>query len=210
MCLAEFAATFVASYRPKDADTATDTDVLPPTDVQTSKPTQITLTNGYGKMNHRKNQAIIRFHSYNKDTNSSNWFRAKLMLYLPWYNESTYLLGGYATYEEHYNHVRRIIEHNESKYTQANVDSMEVDENDLSEHVWNQLAPNTESSRAQSLAEGVEPLTEMSEQDLADNANLFTASTSGSLHVRFEGAANKQEIPPDEYKSLVWPQKPQS
>ena len=33
MCLAEFAATFVANYQPKDADTATDNDVLPPTDV---------------------------------------------------------------------------------------------------------------------------------------------------------------------------------
>ena len=122
---------------------------------------------------------------------------------MPWYNDSTDLLGGYATYEEHYSHVRRIIEHNESKYTQANVDSVEINENDPPEHVWNQLAPNTESNRAQSLAEGVEPLTEVSEQDITDNANLLTASTPSSLHVRFESATNKQEIPPDEYRSLL-------
>ena len=86
MCPAEFAATFVTNYRPKNADTA-DNDVLPPTDVD-SKPSQITLTNGYGKMNRRRNQAVIRYTSFNKDSDSSNWFRAKLMLYFPWYSES--------------------------------------------------------------------------------------------------------------------------
>ena len=62
------------------------------------------------------------------------------MLYMPWYNESTDLLGGYATYEEHYNHVRRIIDANVSKYTQADVDSMEVVENDPPEHSY--VEPN--------------------------------------------------------------------
>ena len=70
MCLAEFAATFVTNYRQKNADTA-DNDVLPPTDVD-SKPSQITLTDGYGKMNRRRNQAVIRFRSFNKDSDSSN------------------------------------------------------------------------------------------------------------------------------------------
>lgn len=82
MCLAEFAATFVHNYQPKDADSNTDNDVLPPMDFE-KKPSQITLTDGFGKMNRRKKQAVIRFRSYNKDTDSGNWFRAKLMLYFP-------------------------------------------------------------------------------------------------------------------------------
>ena len=46
-------------------------------------------------------------------------------------------------------------------------------------------------------------MTETTEEDLVNNANLLTSSTHGSLHVRFEGAANKQEIPADEYRELL-------
>ncbi len=65
MCLAEFAATYVTKYLPSDANIASN-DVLPPTEADT-EPTQITLTNGYGKMNKRKTQAVVRFRSYNKE-----------------------------------------------------------------------------------------------------------------------------------------------
>ena len=44
-------------------------------------------------------EAIIRFHRYNKDAEPTNWYRAKLMLYFPWYDEDRDLLGQYATYE---------------------------------------------------------------------------------------------------------------
>ena len=68
-------------------------------------------------MNKHKREAIIRFRRYNKDGEPSNWYRAKLMLYFPWYNEDTDLLGGYATYEEHYRHVHATVVANESKYS---------------------------------------------------------------------------------------------
>ena len=134
MCLAEFAATFVTKYQHKGADTDTSNDVLPPAEPD-STPSQVTLTHGYGKMNRCRREAVIRFRSYNKDTDSSNYYRAKLMLYLPWYNESIDLLGAYSSYEEHYNHVKRIILDNEAKYTQTDVDSMQVDEDNYPEHM---------------------------------------------------------------------------
>ena len=56
----------------------------------------------------KKKKAVIRFHKYNKDAEPSNWYRAKLMLYYPWYNEQRDLLGGYTTYAEHYQHVQSI------------------------------------------------------------------------------------------------------
>lgn len=74
----------------------------------------------------------------------------------------------------------------------ANIEDVQID--NPPEHVWNQIAPNTESREAQSLAAGIEPLTEVSEQDLADNANLFTSSTHTSLLVRFESAAKKHQM----------------
>ncbi len=147
MCLAEFAATYVTKYQPRDADN----DVLPPNETDTES-TQITLTNGYGKMNKCRKPAVIRFRTYNKDYDSTNWFRAKLMLYYPWLNETTNLLGGYSTYEEHYNHVKPIIVAYEQKYTLADIEGLEVDENNIPEHAWNQIAPNTESTQAQSRA----------------------------------------------------------
>ena len=92
-------------------------------------------------MNRRKREAVIRFRKYNKDSEPSNWYRAKLMLYFPWYNEDTDLLGGYSTYEEHYRQVHSVILSNESKYTTSDVENIQIDKNSQPEHAWNQLAP---------------------------------------------------------------------
>ena len=66
--------------------------VLPPTESETMSKT-IIITDGFGKMSRRKRETVIRFHKYNKDAEPSNWYRAKLKLYYPWYNEDTDLLG---------------------------------------------------------------------------------------------------------------------
>ena len=63
-------------------------------------------------MNKRKQEAVIRFYRYNKETEPSNWYRAKLMLYYPWYDEQRDLLGSYSTYEEHYRHVHDVVQIN--------------------------------------------------------------------------------------------------
>ena len=202
MCLAEFAATYVTNYQHEDHEC----DALPASDNETIS-TQIKLTDGFGKMNKRKREAVIRFRRYNKDAEPSNWYRAKLMLYHPWYDEQADLLGdllgGYSTYEEHYRHVHSTVVANESKYSQADIEDVDIDENGPPEHLWSQIAPSTEESRSQSLAEGSESLTEMSQEDLQDNANLLISTSTPSLHVRFESAANSQEIPPDEYRQLL-------
>lgn len=116
MCLAEFAVKYVVKYEHDDEAC----DALPACESDTSS-TQITLTDNFGKMNKRRVDAVIRFRKYNKDTEPTNWYRAKLMLYYPWYDEQRDLLGGYETYEEHYGHVYDDVHTNESKYTKANV-----------------------------------------------------------------------------------------
>ena len=191
MCLAEFAATYVVKYERNKCDALP----APESDVTS---TQITLTDRFGKMNKRKQQAVIRFRKYNKETDPSNWYRAKLMLYSPWFDEQADLLGQYATYEEHYRHVKTIVQTNESKYTKADIDGIEFDEDGLPEHLWNSIAPSTEESRMQSMAEGSEQLTEVSQQD---NQNILTLGPN--LHVRFESAANQLEIPPQQYREYV-------
>ena len=203
MCLAEFAATFVTNYKHTD-DIASDTcnDVLPCTSTVDQKPAQITLTDGFGKMTMRPRPAVIRFHRYNMEAERSNWFRAKLMLYFPWFDEATDLLGGYATFEEHYFHVQAVVLANERKYTQEHVNEIQLSDSGPPQHAWDQLAPGTEANQALDRAEGTQSLTEVSDQDLVDNANLFTSSTTSTIHTRYESAANSQEIPPDEYRKL--------
>ena len=53
----------------------------------------------------------------------------------------------------------------------------------------------------QSIAEGREQLTEVSQQDLQDNMNILTSGPN--LHVRYESAANQLEIPPDQYREFM-------
>ncbi len=66
------------------------------------------LVSGFGHMRERRTPAIIRFRKYNKDADASNWYRAKIMLYYPWYSEKIDLLGGFPTYAEHVEHVETI------------------------------------------------------------------------------------------------------
>ena len=197
MCLAEFAATFVTNYRSDDSEC----DALPPVEIEIMSKT-IKLTDGFGKMNRRKREAVIRFHKYNKDAEPSNWYRAKLMLYYPWYNEQIDLLGGYVTYEEHYRHVQAIVHTNELKYCNSEVDNVNIDENGPPELLWSQIAPNTEEARARALAEGSQVLTDVSQEDLRDNAALMTNTTT-SLHARFQSASNTDVIAADEYRRLL-------
>ena len=194
MCLAEFAATYVTNYKSDDM-----CDVLPDIESDTTS-TQITLTDGFGKMSKRKQQAVIRFRKYNKDTDSSNWYRAKLMLYYPWFDEQADLLGGYPSYEAHYRHVCDTVLTNESRYTKEAIDELDVDEQGPPEHLWNNIAPSTEEHRLHSIAEGSEQLTEVSQQDLQDNQSILSQS---SLHVRFEGSANRPEMKPEQYRQYM-------
>ena len=63
-----------------------DNDALPDSGSQTIAK-KIKLTDGYGQMHEQRKQAVIRFQKYNKDADASNWYRVRLMLYYPWYNE---------------------------------------------------------------------------------------------------------------------------
>ena len=167
MCLA---ATYAVKYRPDDSMF----DAIPALESDTTS-TQITLSHKFGKMNKRKQQAVIRFRKYNRETDPSNWYRAKLLLYYPWFDEQTDLLGGYPTYEAHYRHVCDTVHANESKYTKEDIDSIDVDENGPPEHLWDNIAPSTEESRMHSITESSKPLTEVSQQDLQDNEHILAS-----------------------------------
>ena len=69
--------------------------------------------------------------------------------------------------------------------------------------MWADIAPNSEEDRSCALEEGEEQLTEVAPEDLQDHSNVFDSSASQGLQTRFESAANKEEIPADEYRRLL-------
>ena len=171
---------------------------------------EIKLLDGYGKMMKRKIEAVISFHNYSKDSNPSNYYRSRLMLYLPWYREEMDLLNGYDSYEAHHNSVINIINDNERKYTTTEVNDVRYDEQNLPQHAWDKLAPSTEHNRGLDSNEGQELERDLEQEDIDDNTALFNNPTGEStrtgpaeLAYRFEGAANKEIISPDEYRFLM-------
>ena len=66
------------------------------------------------------------------------------------------------------------------------------------------MAPNTKSERGQQLQQGHQLLTDVTDEDFADNAQLFTQlNVRASMLALFEAAANVQEISPHRYRNLV-------
>ena len=204
MCLAEF----VANYRVKYESNDDNDDVLPCEDVDISSLKTIKLTDNFGTMYKRNREAVIRFHRYSKDSDPKNWYRAKLMLYYPWYNESTDLLGGFESYEEHYINMHSQIIENERKYSEADIEHINIDDSSPPQHMWDDLAPSTEHNRGRDNEEGTEELSTLEQEDLNDNAAMLNEpgnSRSGPAELanRFESAVNKAVIPADEYRSLM-------
>ena len=96
------------------------------------------------------------------------------MLYLPWRDKHSDLLGGYMDFQSHYENKKDILE-NERKYSQ---NATEIDEaiDDLTEHgppqyAWCQVAPGA-AEQAQAQAE-FEEMRTIEQEDLDANASLF-------------------------------------
>ena len=105
-----------------------------------------------------RREAVIRFARFNKEADRSNWFRAKLILYFPWYDEDEDLLGGCETYEEHYSHVHSVVTANERKYSLTDVESLDYDDEQDPQHALDELAPNNEESQMHYRQEGTKDL----------------------------------------------------
>ena len=129
------------------------------------------------------------------------------MLYVPWRNESSDLLGGYMNFRIHYEDKIDDILENERKYTQ---NATEIDEaiDDLTEHgqpqhAWDQVAPGAAEQQAQAEAEGSEELRTIEQEDLDANATIFQQQQTTPFIERFNVEASRELIPPDQYRELM-------
>ncbi|XP_033759145.1 uncharacterized protein LOC117341405 [Pecten maximus] len=115
------------------------------------------LKNGI-KIRRRKNKRVIRYVGYSKKTNSEQYYRERILLFLPWRNESTDIINGYTTFEQHYRSKSNIIKAVQKKYEhfveeleQARLQAeCELDD-------FDEVAPNTEHTEAEDADIGPQP-----------------------------------------------------
>ena len=198
LCLAELAANYTTRSGQELTEDET-TDELPTAeDEKSDRCESIKLQGDLGRMYERKREAIIRFHRFNQEKEPSKVYRSKIMLYVPWRDESSDLLGGYMDFRSHYEDKIDDILENEQKYTQ---NATEIDEaiNDLTEHgppqhAWDQVAPGVAEQQAQAEAEGAEEMRRIEQEDLDANAALFQQQSAPLLQ-RFALETNRELIP---------------
>ena len=125
------------------------------------------------------------------------------MLYLPWRDESTDLLGGYMDFRSHYEDKSDDILANEQKYS-VNATLIGEAMDDLHERgppqlAWDQVAPGAAEQDARDRAEGAKEERTIEQEDLDANARLFQQQqqTSVPLLQRFtaEGAPQSRRLP---------------
>ena len=104
----------------------------------------------------RKRMKVIRSVRYNKEKDSENFYRERLMLYVPWRNEMKDLLAQCHTYQERYMNVKEIVQQNSVPYENNSTHIEEVMEDLLYDELkkCTSVAPNTEHIEEQDYACG--------------------------------------------------------
>ncbi|XP_078328660.1 uncharacterized protein LOC144623788 [Crassostrea virginica] len=115
----------------------------------------LTLKNGI-KIRRRKTPRVIRYVRFNKQTDAENHYREKLMLFLPWRDESVDLLSNADTFEKSFNLRKSILMHKikEYEYNAEQLDAaLQMATEDFSD-AFDELAPNVQQGEAEDENEG--------------------------------------------------------
>ena len=106
------------------------------------------------KFKHRKNPRIIRYVRYDVKKDPENYYRERLMLFMPWRNEAKDLLGSYETYEAHYAVLKDNLESKRSQY-EHHIEELELARQMAEEDdAYDEIAPNTEHENREAEEEG--------------------------------------------------------
>ena len=110
------------------------------------------LTNGI-VFKYRKTSRVIRSVRYSKTMDPEQYYRERLMLYLPWRNEETDLLAGYSCYQQHYNAQESVILSNGSPYERLHPEAEEA-LNQACDELPDDIAPTAQQNEAEDCQEG--------------------------------------------------------
>ncbi|KAK3087854.1 hypothetical protein FSP39_011503 [Pinctada imbricata] len=160
-CLADYASQLEVKY-PEDQkkndhqDEVNDDDTDPDHDNLefSDDDTLVTLKNGI-VIRRRVHELILRYVRYNLKTDPENYYREKLLLFMPWRDESVDLLNKHKSYEEHYKQVHFLIDHKAKMY-EKNFEEIEQAMQRAEEEFeqYDEIAPNAQQANADDEAEG--------------------------------------------------------
>ena len=140
------------------------------------------------KLVRRTKSKVLRSIRYDKNKDPENYFRERLMLYLPWRNEFKDFLCGCQTFEEGYKKMQPVIDKNSQSYERYSAVLQQVAEDlsfdDLNE--YSSVAPNAQhhddqdketGSQASKLFGCFNPTSSrQSQYDLLDDIGIYPRS----------------------------------
>ncbi|XP_061190194.1 uncharacterized protein LOC133198057 [Saccostrea echinata] len=163
------------------------------------------LKNGV-KIRRRKNKRVIRYVGYSQKTNSEQYYRERILLFLPWRNENTDLLGGFQTYEQHYRQQACIIQVKQKQYEHF-VDELEQARLQAEEDLDNMetVAPNTEHAEAEDAEISSEPSKEFVhfDPDTVQHRDFDIGPELGLSSKVSETEMSAVRIPDEQYYKLL-------
>lgn len=113
ICLAEFVANYRTTSNPSSNDSLANNIQGQPSSKPSQRTPRLKLLNNKGYIYKRQQEAIIRWHTFNKETEAEKHYRALLMLFSPWRDEDL-LKQNFATYQEHYINEQHLFKDNET------------------------------------------------------------------------------------------------
>ena len=150
------------------------------------------------KLKKRTKARIIRIVWFNKETDPEKHYRELLMLFTPWRNEGSDLLGAFSCYQDRYMLLSDAINKQMKLYVVCNEDFHEIQqEMNRIEERFDEIAPCTQSLEHEDQAEGDQDL----HPDFSGNYNL--SDNLGIPSVDNSEPLTMNELPDDEYRHMV-------
>ena len=163
-------------------------------------------------MEKRKHPAVIRYPDFKRK--EKNYYRSKLMLFIPWRNEVDDMYGHFNSYKEHFVAERQVIRENEGKYVkngkkldEAIEDMQRAYQNGVVENAWDEVAPCAVAEDCECELEGPEDVNVFDEQLPLFEERMHNrpsnADSRGQLRARFTTEANDRVLSDEVYEKQI-------
>ena len=216
MSLAEFAANYTYKRETTNNVTHCEDDVSGGSDTELqfndhiSEESIINCQNSLGCMRKRKKKAIIRWHNFNIEKEPEKHFRSRIMLFMPWREESK-LHENYKSYSDRYldeidkiKKVEELFIHHEEEINDA---FQQLQTLGPPEDAWGNLAPGAEESQQTAQDEGITDERPMAEEDIQVHIdhimNEQPQSKNDSLNLKYTKEARKELLSTQEYNKYM-------
>ena len=154
----------------------------------------IKLKNNLGFMCKWKKESILHVTSFKQHKEPEKYYHSHLILYLPWCNEDQ-LLGGGTTYQDYYEHVQDIVEHNAQNFHLQN-DQLDAAINDIADNgppqiAWDSIAPTIEQNNNNSTENDIVTICNIDSDEDNDNTPPDLDGNSPGQHNINDSRKNK-------------------